>query len=80
MKGNFDHVALNPRYARGYSYRGAIYELRGDQGRAIEHCDQALKLDPPLPDARRYRERSQAALNALQEHAAGKHGLIVGIG
>ena len=72
MKGNFDRamadldkaIALNPRYARGYSYRGAIYELRGDLGRAIEDYDQALKLNPALPDARRYRERTQAALAA----------------
>jgi Caspase domain/Tetratricopeptide repeat len=72
MKGNFDRamtdldkaIALNPRYARGYSYRGAIYELRGDLGRAIEDYDQALKINPALPDARRYRERTQAAFAA----------------
>jgi tetratricopeptide (TPR) repeat protein len=72
MKGNFDRamadldkaIALNPRYARGYSYRGAIYEQRGDLGRAIEDYDQALALNPALPDARRYRERTQAALTA----------------
>ena len=64
MKANFDRamtdldkaIALNPRYARGYSYRGAIYELRGDLRRAIEDYDEALNLNPALPDARRYRE------------------------
>jgi tetratricopeptide (TPR) repeat protein len=72
MTGSFDRamtdldkaVALGPRYARGYSYRGAIYERRGDLGRAIADYDQALTLNPALPDARRYRERAQAALAA----------------
>jgi tetratricopeptide (TPR) repeat protein len=72
MKGNFDlamtdldkAIALNPRYARGYSNRGAIYERRGDLNQAIADYDEALELVPALPEARRNRERAQAALAA----------------
>jgi uncharacterized caspase-like protein len=70
MKGDVDRamtdldkgIALSPRYARGYSDRGAIYELRGDLDRAIADYDQALKLLPGMPEVRRNRERARAAL------------------
>jgi tetratricopeptide (TPR) repeat protein len=87
MKGNFDRamtdldkaIALNPRYASGYSYRGAIIELRGDQGRAIEDYDQAARVRQRRIELQRYREHTQVALNAPQEHAERKRALIAEI-
>jgi tetratricopeptide (TPR) repeat protein len=76
-KGDFDRaladldkaLALDPQYARGYSARAAVYEMRGDLGRAIADYDQALRFNPNLANARRDRDRVQAALEARPEPA-----------
>jgi uncharacterized caspase-like protein len=58
---------LNPKYARGYSNRAAIYELRGELTRAITDYDQALTLDLTQAEARKGRERIRSALASLSK-------------
>ena len=44
-------VQIRPTMARGYFFRGKIYELRGDYTRALDQYDQAISLAPAYSEA-----------------------------
>jgi tetratricopeptide (TPR) repeat protein len=50
----------NPRNSQDFNLRGAAYLQKGDYGKAIEDCDQAIRLDPQL--AKAYNNRGLAHL------------------
>jgi tetratricopeptide (TPR) repeat protein len=55
-------LGLPPPQAVAYAARGDAYAGKGDYARAIADYDEALKRYLPFADARRNRERAQAAL------------------
>jgi tetratricopeptide (TPR) repeat protein len=57
-------IRLDPKSGEAYASRGVAYGGKRDYRRAIADYDQALTLYPGLAEARRNRERAQAALAA----------------
>jgi tetratricopeptide (TPR) repeat protein len=49
--------AINPRYARAYTWMGAVYEKRGQHVQARQVYQRVLALAPNSPDARHSRRR-----------------------
>jgi hypothetical protein len=49
--------AINPRYARAYTWMGAVYEKRGQHVQARQVYQRVLALAPDSPDARHSRRR-----------------------
>jgi tetratricopeptide (TPR) repeat protein len=44
---NYDKaIALSPRFAKVYSFRGASYDALGDQQKALKDFNEAIALDP----------------------------------
>jgi tetratricopeptide (TPR) repeat protein len=39
-------IALSPRFAKVYSFRGAAYDVLGDQQKALKDFNEAIALDP----------------------------------
>ena len=39
-------LRLDPQYAPAYGYRGAAWDLKGDDARALTDFNEALRLDP----------------------------------
>jgi uncharacterized caspase-like protein len=62
-------IALNSKYARGYSNRAAIHLLRGDRDHAMADYRTALRLDPGLAGAADVR-KVQVALGVKPEEVA----------
>lgn len=59
--GDVNHaLALDPRLAEAWGYRGAVWFAKRDFTRAIADFDEALKLDPRLADV--YGSRGVALL------------------
>ena len=59
-------IALNPKYVKAYTDRGAAYQLKGDYDRAISDYTQAILFDPRFAEA--YTNRG------LAYHAKGDEG------
>jgi tetratricopeptide (TPR) repeat protein len=58
-------IQIDPKSSLAYSIRAKVWFDRKDYARAIAAADEALKLNPFLTDARKDRERAQAALLTL---------------
>ncbi len=57
-----DFIQLDPKSVGAYYNRGNAYNNKGDYKRAIADYDAALRLDPTLKDAAKYRQFALAQL------------------
>ena len=55
-------VQIRPTMARGYFFRGKIYELRGEYNRALDQYDQAISLAPTYSEANEAYENLRARI------------------
>jgi tetratricopeptide (TPR) repeat protein len=60
-------VELSPNMYRAYNGLGYSYRKTGDNAKALENYDQALKISPDFADALEYRGEAYLGLNRTDE-------------